>query len=187
MEKIQLKEEKMDKYTIGIIGLGYVGLPLAIEFSKKYKTYGFDISNKRVDELNKGIDSTNEADLKELTRQLNQGLEIVSTIDSIKDCNVFIVTVPTPITSFKTPDLSFLVSASSSVGKILKKGDIVIYESTVYPGCTEEDCVPILEKNSGLKYNKDFFCGYSSERINPGDKVNTLTKIKKLPLDQLLK
>lgn len=170
----------MDKFDIGIIGLGYVGLPLAIEFSKKYKTYGFDISSKRVDELNNGIDTTNEADLNELTRQLNQGLEIVSTIDSIKDCNVFIVTVPTPITSFKTPDLSFLESASSSVGKILKKGDIVIFESTVYPGCTEEDCVPILEKNSGLKYNKDFFCGYSPERINPGDKVNTLTKIKKV-------
>ena len=170
----------MDKNIIGVIGLGYVGLPLAIEFSKKYKTYGFDINTKRVDELNKGLDTTNEADVENLTKQLNQGLEIVSTIDSIKDCNIFIVTVPTPITSFKTPDLSFLESASSSVGKILKKGDIVIYESTVYPGCTEEDCVPILEKTSGLKFNKDFFCGYSPERINPGDKVNTLTKIKKV-------
>ena len=170
----------MDKNIIGVIGLGYVGLPLAIEFSKKYKTYGFDINTKRVDELNKGLDTTNEADVENLTKQLNQGLEIVSTIDSIKDCNIFIVTVPTPITSFKTPDLSFLESASSSLGKILKKEDIVIYESTVYPGCTEEDCVPILEKTSGLKFNKDFFCGYSPERINPGDKVNTLTKIKKV-------
>ena len=167
-------------FKIAIIGLGYVGLPLAIEFSKKYKTYGFDINTKRVDQLNKGLDTTNESDVENLTKQLNQGLEIVSTIDSIKDCNIFIVTVPTPITSFKTPDLSFLESASSSVGKILKKGDIVIYESTVYPGCTEEDCVPILEKTSGLKFNKDFFCGYSPERINPGDKVNTLTKIKKV-------
>ena len=167
-------------HKVAIIGLGYVGLPLATEFSKKYKTYGFDINTKRVGELNRGIDTTNEADSEDLTKQLNQGLEIVSTIDSIKDCNIFIVTVPTPITSSKTPDLSFLESASSSVGKILKKGDIVIFESTVYPGCTEEDCVPILEKTSGLKYNKDFFCGYSPERINPGDKVNTLTKIKKV-------
>ena len=176
----KIKRIGMDKNIIGVIGLGYVGLPLAIEFSKKYKTYGFDINTKRVDELNKGLDTTNEADVENLTKQLNQGLEIVSTIDSIKDCNIFIVTVPTPITSFKTPDLSYLESASSSVGKILKKGDIVIYESTVYPGCTEEDCVPILEKTSGLKFNKDFFCGYSPERINPGDKVNTLTKIKKV-------
>ena len=112
----------MDKNIIGVIGLGYVGLPLAIEFSKKYKTYGFDINTKRVDELNKGLDTTNEADVENLTKQLNQGLEIVSTIDSIKDCNIFIVTVPTPITSFKTPDLSFLESASKSLGKILKKG-----------------------------------------------------------------
>ena len=170
----------MGKNIIGVIGLGYVGLPLSIAFSKKYKTFGFDTNSKRVEQLNNGIDTTNEADIGNLTKQLNQGLEIVSTIESIKDCNVFIVTVPTPITSFKTPDLSFLESASSSLGKILKKGDIVIYESTVYPGCTEEDCVPILEKTSGLKFNKDFFCGYSPERINPGDKINTLTKIKKV-------
>ena len=170
----------MDKNIIGVIGLGYVGLPLSIAFSKKYKTFGFDTNSKRVEQLNNGIDTTHEADIGNLTKQLNQGLEIVSTIESIKDCNVFIVTVPTPITNFKTPDLSFLESASSSLGKILKKGDIVIYESTVYPGCTEEDCVPILEKTSGLKFNKDFFCGYSPERINPGDKINTLTKIKKV-------
>lgn len=170
----------MGKNIIGVIGLGYVGLPLSIAFSKKHKTFGFDTNSKRVEQLNNGIDTTHEADIGNLTKQLNQGLEIVSTIESIKDCNVFIVTVPTPITNFKTPDLSFLESASSSLGKILKKGDIVIYESTVYPGCTEEDCVPILEKTSGLKFNKDFFCGYSPERINPGDKINTLTKIKKV-------
>lgn len=168
------------KHKIAIIGLGYVGLPLAIEFSKKYKTFGFDINSTRVDELKNGIDITNEANLEDLDNQLNQGLEIVNTLDSIKNCNVYIVTVPTPITSFKTPDLSFLKSASKTVGEILKKGDIVIYESTVYPGCTEEDCVPELEKASGLKLNTDFFCGYSPERINPGDKINTLTKIKKV-------
>lgn len=167
-------------YKIAIIGLGYVGLPLAIEFSKKYKTFGFDINSTRVDELKNRIDVTNEANLEDLINQLNQGLEIVNTLDSIKNCNVYIVTVPTPITSFKTPDLSFLKSASKTVGEILKKGDIVIYESTVYPGCTEEDCVPELEKASGLKFNSDFFCGYSPERINPGDKINTLTKIKKV-------
>ena len=167
-------------HKIAIIGLGYVGLPLAIEFSKKYKTFGFDINSTRVDELKNGIDVTNEANLEELKNQFNQGLEIVNTLDSIKNCNVFIVTVPTPITSFKTPDLSYLKSASKTVGEILKKGDLVIFESTVYPGCTEEDCVPELEKASGLKFNTDFFCGYSPERINPGDKINTLTKIKKV-------
>lgn len=170
----------MDKYAIGIIGLGYVGLPLAIEFSKKYETIGFDINSKRVEELNNGIDVTHEGDLEDLKNQINQGLKIVSNIDVISKCNIFIITVPTPITNFKTPDLSYLESASRSVGKILKKGDIVIYESTVYPGCTEDDCVPILEKTSGLKFNIDFFCGYSPERVNPGDKINTLTKIKKV-------
>ena len=169
-----------NNYNIAIIGLGYVGLPLAIEFSKKYKTYGFDINFERVNELNSGIDRTNEADLDDLTRQLNHGLKIVSEINLLKDCNIYIITVPTPITSSKVPDLSFLKSASKTVGKILKKGDVVIYESTVYPGCTEEDCVPILENSSGLKFNSDFFCGYSPERINPGDKINTLTKIKKV-------
>ena len=167
-------------HKIAIIGLGYVGLPLAIEFSKKYKTIGFDINFKRVDELKNGIDITYEANMADLKNQFNQGLEIVNSVDHIKNCNVFIVTVPTPITSFKTPDLSYIKSASKTVGEILKKGDIIIYESTVYPGCTEEDCVPVVEKASGLKFNKDFFCGYSPERINPGDKVNTLTKIKKV-------
>ena len=170
----------MDSYKIGIIGLGYVGLPLAIEFSKKYETIGFDLNQKRIEELNKGIDSTNEANLEELKTQLVNKLTLVDDLEKIKTCNIYIITVPTPITKFKTPDLSYLLSASNAIGSILKKGDVVIYESTVYPGCTEEDCVPVLEKSSGLIYNKDFFCGYSPERINPGDKVNTLTKIKKV-------
>ena len=170
----------MDSYKIGIIGLGYVGLPLAIEFSKKYKTIGFDLNQKRIDELNKGVDSTNEANLEELKTQLANKLILVDDLEKIKTCNIYIITVPTPITKFKTPDLSYLLSASNAIGSILKKGDIVIYESTVYPGCTEEECVPVLEKSSGLIYNKDFFCGYSPERINPGDKINTLTKIKKV-------
>ena len=170
----------MDSYKIGIIGLGYVGLPLAIEFSKKYNTIGFDLNQKRIDELNKGVDSTNEANLEELKTQLVNKLTLVDDLEKIKTCNIYIITVPTPITKFKTPDLSYLLSASNAIGSILKKGDIVIYESTVYPGCTEEECVPVLEKSSGLIYNKDFFCGYSPERINPGDKINTLTKIKKV-------
>lgn len=170
----------MDSHKIGIIGLGYVGLPLAIEFSKKYETIGFDLNQKRIEELNKGVDSTNEANLEELKTQLVNKLTLVDDLEKIKTCNIYIITVPTPITKFKTPDLSYLLSASHAMGSILKKGDVVIYESTVYPGCTEEDCVPVLEKSSGLIYNKDFFCGYSPERINPGDKINTLTKIKKV-------
>ena len=170
----------MDSHKIGIIGLGYVGLPLAIEFSKKHETIGFDLNQKRIEELNKGVDSTNEANLEELKTQLANKLTLVDDLEKIKTCNIYIITVPTPITKFKTPDLSYLLSASHAIGSILKKGDVVIYESTVYPGCTEEDCVPVLEKSSGLIYNKDFFCGYSPERINPGDKVNTLTKIKKV-------
>ena len=170
----------MKNKTIGIIGLGYVGLPLAIEFSKFFKTLGFDLNSKRVKDLNNGIDSTNEANLGDLKAQLSNNLVIVDNLEKIRNCNIFIITVPTPITKFKTPNLSYLISASKSIGSILKKGDIVIYESTVYPGCTEEECVPVLEKSSGLIYNKDFFCGYSPERINPGDKINTLTKIKKV-------
>ena len=170
----------MDSHKIGIIGLGYVGLPLAIEFSKKHETIGFDLNQKRIEELNKGVDSTNEANLEELKTQLANKLTLVDDLEKIKTCNIYIITVPTPITKFKTPDLSYLLSASHAIGSILKKGDIVIYESTVYPGCTEEECVPVLEKSSGLIYNKDFFCGYSPERINPGDKINTLTKIKKV-------
>ena len=172
---------------IAIIGLGYVGLPLAIEFGKKYKVLGFDINQSRIDELSKGEDRTNEADLDSLKDTINlarnsaeTGLFFSSNIDHLNSYNVFIVTVPTPIDKFKAPDLKPLLKASEMLGKVIKRGDIVIYESTVYPGCTEEDCVPILEKFSGLKFNLDFFCGYSPERINPGDKVNTLTKIKKV-------
>ena len=170
----------MDKNIIGVIGLGYVGLPLSIAFSKKYKTFGFDINSKRVEELNKGIDSTDEANLTELKNQIKNDLVLTSDLQKLDGCNFYIITVPTPITQFKTPDLSYLISASETIGSILKKGDVVIYESTVYPGCTEEECVPVLEKYSGLKFNKDFYCGYSPERINPGDKINTLTNIKKV-------
>jgi UDP-N-acetyl-D-galactosamine dehydrogenase len=166
---------------IAIIGLGYVGLPLAVEFGKKYKTIGFDINLERVSDLVNGNDLTNEVSSIELIDTLqNRFLTITSEIKNIINCNIYIVTVPTPIDKFKSPDLGPLIAASKIIGSILKKGDIVIYESTVYPGCTEDDCVPILEKYSGLIYNKDFYCGYSPERINPGDKINTLTKIKKV-------
>jgi UDP-N-acetyl-D-galactosamine dehydrogenase len=178
---MNLQEKK-----IAIIGLGYVGLPLAIEFGKKYKVLGFDINKDRIGELTSGKDRTNEADLEALSYAMNLsskgnlGLSFSHNVDELKFCNVYIVTVPTPIDQFKAPDLTPLLKASEMIGKVLKTGDIVIYESTVYPGCTEEDCVPVLEKNSKLKFNLDFFCGYSPERINPGDKVNTLTKIMKV-------
>ena len=177
---------KLKKTKIAIIGLGYVGLPLAIEFGKKYSVTGFDINKSRVNELNNFEDSTGEADIEDLIKTIkgsdtsDVGLKLSYDINELFGSNIFIITVPTPINEFKSPDLSFLISASEMVAKILKKGDIVIYESTVYPGCTEEDCVPVLEKFSGLIYNKDFYCGYSPERINPGDKINTLTKIKKV-------
>jgi len=178
---------KQNDYKIAIIGLGYVGLPLAIEFGKKYKVLGFDINQSRIEELKSGNDRTNEADLDELKFAMNLaiesdnvGLTFSSYKEELKFYNVFIVTVPTPIDQFNAPDLTPLLKASEMLGKILKKGDIVIYESTVYPGCTEEDCVPVLEQHSGLKFNQDFYCGYSPERINPGDKINTLTKIKKV-------
>lgn len=178
---------EQNHYKIAVIGLGYVGLPLAIEFSKKYKVLGFDINPTRIQELNQVQDRTNEADLVALKHALdlskshqNSGLNFSSNVEDLRQYNVFIVTVPTPIDQFKAPDLRPLLKASEMIGKILKNGDIVIYESTVYPGCTEEDCVPVLEKYSGLKFNHDFYCGYSPERINPGDKVNTLTKIKKV-------
>jgi UDP-N-acetyl-D-galactosamine dehydrogenase len=176
----------INNYKIAIIGLGYVGLPLAIEFSKKYSVIGFDISEERIRELNSGVDVTREADLMMLKSVIKDkkisdiGLILSNSIHTISNCNIFIVTVPTPINKFNLPDLEPLLKASASIGKFLKKGDIVIYESTVYPGCTEEDCVPILESVSGLRFNIDFFCGYSPERINPGDKVNTLTNIKKV-------
>jgi len=205
-------------HQIAIVGLGYVGLPLALEFSKKYPVLGFDINNERVNELNNGIDRTKEANEEDLLDFTNSFVhrwftneQIDSSIDGELDgkaletvvvyeplikmskgltfstnpvdlslANTYIVTVPTPIDNYKKPDLTPLIRASETIGKVLKRGDIVIYESTVYPGCTEEDCVPVLERMSGLKYNEDFFCGYSPERINPGDKVNTLTKIKKV-------
>jgi nucleotide sugar dehydrogenase len=166
---------------IAVIGLGYVGLPLATTFAEKYNVVGFDINDERVSQLNMGNDCTKEADKTALLQVIKSGnLVLSSETNSIKDCNFFIVTVPTPITKFKTPDLNPLQSATRTIGKALKKGDIVVYESTVYPGCTEEDCIPILEEESGLVFNKDFFCGYSPERINPGDKKNTLTTIKKV-------
>lgn len=163
---------------IAIIGLGYVGLPLAVEFGKHRPVLGFDINWARIDELRSGKDSTLEVtpdDLKAATQLVYSG-----DIEALSDCEIFIVTVPTPIDQANRPDLTPLIKASETVGKAMPPGSIVIYESTVYPGCTEEVCVPVLEKHSGLKFNKDFFCGYSPERINPGDKVNTLTKIKKI-------
>jgi UDP-N-acetyl-D-glucosamine/UDP-N-acetyl-D-galactosamine dehydrogenase len=163
---------------IAVIGLGYVGLPLAIEFGKQYKTIGFDINQQRISELKSGYDRTKESSKEELAKSAH--LSLSAEVADLSSANVFIVTVPTPIDKNKRPDLTPLVKASETIGKVLKKGDIVIYESTVYPGCTEEDCVPVLERVSGLTFNKDFFCGYSPERINPGDKVNTLTKIKKV-------
>ena len=166
--------------NIAIVGLGYVGLPLAVEFSKKYKSIGYDINKTRVHELNAGIDITNEVSQETLLDSLNQDLLITNDKNLLSEYNVYIITVPTPVTSDKLPNLKFLKAASKTVANFLKKGNIVIYESTVYPGCTEEICVPILENQSKLEFNKDFFCGYSPERINPGDKVNTLTKIKKV-------
>lgn len=163
---------------IAVIGLGYVGLPLAIEFSKKYSVVGFDINQHRIDELKTGFDATREVAADELLQMTS--LHYSANINELATCNVFIVTVPTPIDAFKKPDLSPLFKASQMLGGVLKKNDVVIYESTVYPGCTEEDCVPVLEQYSGLRFNQDFFCGYSPERINPGDKVRTLTKIKKV-------
>ncbi|MFW0716676.1 nucleotide sugar dehydrogenase [Pedobacter sp. N23S346] len=199
----------MDNKKIVVIGLGYVGLPLAIEFARKYTVIGFDIDTKRIAELNNSFDRTrevSEASLKAILKAKTHlsfaeaeipgngvadelieaelpgegSIFFSSSIEEIQDAEIFIVTVPTPIDQFKKPDLNPLLKASETVGKVLKKGDIVIYESTVYPGCTEEDCVPVLEANSGLKFNEDFYCGYSPERINPGDKINTLTKIKKV-------
>ncbi len=168
----------MDK--IAIIGLGYVGLPLAHAFAEKYPVIGFDIAQDRIDELANGKDRTLELSDAQVKEAIDYGMTFSSDINELKDCNIYIVTVPTPIDKNKRPDLTPLIKASEAIGKILKKDDIVIYESTVYPGATEEDCVPVLEKYSGLSFNKDFFCGYSPERINPGDKVHTVTKIIKV-------
>ena len=168
----------LQNLKIGVIGLGYVGLPLAVEFGSKYPTVGFDINQERILQLRNGFDITLETRAEDIL--LSTKLLFTSSSEDLKNCNVFIVTVPTPIDEFNKPDLSYLVKASTLVGELLKVGDIVIYESTVYPGCTEEDCVPVLEKVSKLKFNTDFFCGYSPERINPGDKERTLTKICKI-------
>ncbi len=175
---------------IAVIGLGYVGLPLAVEFAKKFITYGFDINSTRVKELNDGIDKTLEVNNDELKSVIekdlnnqtknNKGLYVTTALTNISDANVFIVTVPTPTDKYNRPDLTPLYKASETVGKVLKKGDIVVYESTVYPGVTEDECIPVLERISGLKYNVDFFAGYSPERINPGDKEHTVTKILKV-------
>ena len=165
---------------IAIIGLGYVGLPLAHAFSFKYDIVGFDVAQWRIDELKNGTDRTLELNEAQVKEAIANNMQFTTSLDDIKDCNIYIVTVPTPIDKNKRPDLSPLIKASESVGSMLKKDDIVIYESTVYPGATEEDCVPILEKFSNLKFNKDFFCGYSPERINPGDKEHTVTKILKV-------
>ena len=165
-------------YKIAIIGLGYVGLPLAVEFAKKYSVLGFDVNNKRVNELDIGYDYTLEVSKKSLRSVLkseNQaGLRLSHNSKDLKDCNVFIVTVPTPVGSNNKPLLAPLIKASKMIGSILKKDDIVIYESTVYPGATEDECVPVLEKESGLTFNKDFYCGYSPERINPGDILSSI-------------
>ena len=172
---------------IAVVGLGYVGLPLAIEYGKKYRVIGFDVNQARVAELERGEDHTKEADLVGMKQAREAysnthkiGLTFTSDPEELRQVNTYIVTVPTPIDRFNNPDLTPLLRASETIGKTLNRGDIVIYESTVYPGCTEEDCVPVLERNSGLTFNTDFFCGYSPERINPGDKINTLTKIKKI-------
>ena len=164
---------------IAVIGLGYVGLPLAAAFSEKYEVTGFDVNAARIEELKSGYDRTLELSAEQMKKAIENGMKFSLNLDDIKDCNFFIVTVPTPIDKNKRPDLTPVIKATQSVAKVLKKGDIVVYESTVYPGVTEEICVPLLEE-SGLKFNEDFFCGYSPERINPGDKEHTVTKIKKI-------
>ncbi len=166
--------------VIAVVGLGYVGLPLALALSREFRVVGFDINAARVAELNRGEDHTLEAEPEELAAALARGLRFSAESSSLNEANVYIVTVPTPIDQFKAPDLKPLLAASATIGGALKSGDVVIYESTTYPGCTEEDCVPVLERTSGLKFNSDFYCGYSPERINPGDKVNTLETIKKV-------
>src|SRR5690606_30002167 len=176
----------MNNIRIAVIGLGYVGLPLARLFATKYPVIGFDINQNRIKELNEGHDLTLEVDNDTITSvlqntpKMDKGLFCSSSLEDIRDCNYYIVTVPTPVDKNNRPDLTPLYKSSETVGKILKKGDIVIYESTVYPGVTEDECVPVLENVSGLKFNKDFFAGYSPERINPGDKEHTVSKILKV-------
>lgn len=168
----------LESAKVGVIGLGYVGLPLAVEFSKQRQTIGFDINQVRIDELTNGFDSTLECSDEELSEAKH--LVYTSSIEELKKCNVFIVTVPTPIDEHKQPDLTPLIKASETVGSIVKKGDVIIYESTVYPGATEDDCIPVIERVSGLKFNQDFYAGYSPERINPGDKEHRVTNILKV-------
>lgn len=176
----------MKSYKISMIGLGYVGLPLAVEFAKHYAVIGFDINLARINSINTGHDDTLEVEDENLqsvllnSKPTEKGLFLTSNLEDIRDCNVYIVTVPTPVDKNNRPDLTPLIKASESIGKVIKKGDIVIYESTVYPGCTEEDCVPVIEKVSGMKMNVDFYAGYSPERINPGDKEHTVTTIHKI-------
>ncbi|VGO12140.1 UDP-N-acetyl-D-glucosamine 6-dehydrogenase [Pontiella desulfatans] len=169
---------KLEDTKVGIIGLGYVGLPLAVEFGKKFPTIGFDINQARVDELKGGTDSTLECSPEELSEAVS--LTYSTNIQQLSTCNCFIVTVPTPVDNSNRPDLTPLIKASETVGKVISEGNVVIYESTVYPGATEEDCIPVVEKVSGLTFNEDFFAGYSPERINPGDKVRRLTNIVKI-------
>jgi len=170
----------LENVKICVIGLGYVGLPLAAAFTKKFSVVGFDVNQSRITDLKNHIDRTLELNEDQLKEASDRGLVFTADVSVIADCNFYVVTVPTPIDEFKNPDLRPLLSASETVGRVLKKGDVVVYESTVYPGATEEDCVPVLEKVSGLKFNQDFFCGYSPERINPGDKEHTVEKIKKI-------
>ena len=171
----------MDEYKIAVIGLGYVGLPLARLFSTRYKVVGYDINKRRIDELNKGVDTTLEVDNRLLETAVNtKMLTCTSDVEGIADCNIYIIAVPTPVDRKYRPDLNPLIGASKLVGKVISKGDIVIYESTTYPTCTEEVCIPAIEKESGMKYNVDFFAGYSPERINPGDKEHTVEKIRKV-------
>ncbi len=171
----------MKDIKIAVIGLGYVGLPLARLFSTKYQTVGFDINKPRIEELNTGVDSTREVDYDTLREAIDKyGFKCTSDLEAIKDCNLYVVTVPTPVDINNAPDLTPLYKASESVGRVISRGDIVVYESTVYPGVTEDECIPVIERVSGLKFNEDFFAGYSPERINPGDKLHTVEKIKKI-------
>lgn len=170
----------LSEIKIAVIGLGYVGLPLARLFSTKFPTIGYDINTARVNELMNGVDSTLEVEDDVLLEAINKGFICTTEIEKISDCNFYVVTVPTPVDKNNRPDLTPLIKASESVGKVISKGDIVVYESTVYPGATEEDCLPVVERSSGLVFNKDFFAGYSPERINPGDKEHTVEKIKKV-------
>ncbi len=173
-----IEKVENNSVVLGIIGLGYVGLPLAVEFGKKYRVIGFDINEKRINELKNGKDRTLEVNSEELKEA--KKLSFSCNLEELKEADVFVVTVPTPVDDFKIPDLTPIIKASETVGKVIKKGDVVVYESTVYPGCTEEDCVPVIEKFSNLKFNKDFYCGYSPERINPGDKEHRVSTIKKI-------